>query len=77
MTTTLPILTYAEAQSVGEVVHDHWLRMIGEAPIGRDNLGWADLVQFRHPQGLRAGDRAQCLWRRSARVTACRGSTLT
>jgi hypothetical protein len=28
------------------VLHDHWVRMTGEAPIGRDNLGWADLVQF-------------------------------
>ena len=42
----LPLLSYDEAQSVGEDVHDHWLRMTGEAPISRDNLGWADLVQF-------------------------------
>ena len=42
----LPILTYDEAQDVGAAVHDHWLRMNGEAPIGRDHLGWADLVQF-------------------------------
>ena len=42
----VPILTYDEAQDVGAAVHDHWLRMTGEAPIGRDNLGWADLVQF-------------------------------
>ena len=44
--TALPLLTYDEAQSVGEAVHDHWLRMTGEAPIARDNLGWADIVQF-------------------------------
>ena len=44
--TALPLLTYVEAQSVGEVLHDHWLRMTGEAPIGRDHLAWADLVQF-------------------------------
>jgi len=44
--TTLPLLSYDEAQSVGEVLHDHWVRMTGEAPIARDNLGWADLVQF-------------------------------
>lgn len=42
----MPLLTYDEAQDVGAAVHDHWLRMTGEAPIGRDHLGWADLVQF-------------------------------
>ena len=42
----VPILTYDEAQEVGAAVHDHWLRMTGAAPIGRDDLGWADLVQF-------------------------------
>jgi predicted protein tyrosine phosphatase len=42
----MPILSYDEAQDVGAAVHDHWLRMTGEAPIGRDQLGWADLVQF-------------------------------
>jgi len=42
----LPILSYDEAQYVGADVHDHWLRMTGAAPIGRDDLGWADLVQF-------------------------------
>lgn len=41
-----PLLSYDEAQDVGAAVHDHWLRLTGEAPIGRDNLGWADLVQF-------------------------------
>ncbi len=42
----MPILSYDEAQQVGVRVHDHWMRMTGEAPIPRDNLGWADLVQF-------------------------------
>ena len=42
----VPILSYDEAQDVGAAVHDHWLRMNGAAPIGRDHLGWADLVQF-------------------------------
>ena len=42
----VPILSYDEAQDVGVAVHDHWLRMNGAAPIGRDHLGWADLVQF-------------------------------
>ena len=43
---TMPLLSYDEAQEVGAAVHDHWLRLTGEAPIGRDDLGWADLVQF-------------------------------
>ena len=42
----LPILSYDEAQAVGAAVHDHWLRMTGTAPGGRDDLYWADLVQF-------------------------------
>lgn len=42
----LPILSYDEAQDVGAALHDHWLRLTGAAPIGRDDLGWADLVQF-------------------------------
>ena len=42
----MPVLSYDEAQEVGAAVHDHWLRLTGEAPIGRDDLGWADLVQF-------------------------------
>jgi hypothetical protein len=42
----VPILSFDEAQDVGAAVHDHWLRMTGEATIGRDNPGWADLVQF-------------------------------
>ena len=44
--TTLPLLTFDEAQSVGEAMHDHWQRITGDAPIARDNLAWADLVQF-------------------------------
>jgi hypothetical protein len=42
----LPILSYDEALAVGADVHDHWQRMTGAAPIGRDDLSWADLVQF-------------------------------
>ena len=42
----LPLLSYDEAQAVGVAVHDHMLRMTGAAPIARDDLGWADLVQF-------------------------------
>ena len=42
----VPILSFDEAQEVGAAVHDHWLRMTGEAPAARDSLAWADLVQF-------------------------------
>ncbi len=42
----LPLLTYDEAQAVGEAVHDRWVWLTGGAPIARDDLGWADLVQF-------------------------------
>lgn len=41
-----PILSYDEALSVGADVHAHWQRMTGAAPIGPDDLSWADLVQF-------------------------------
>ena len=44
--TALPLLTFDEAQRVGERVHDHWVRMTGDAPVPRDNFAWADLVQF-------------------------------
>ena len=42
----MPILSFDEARMVGADVHDHWLRLTGAAPIARDDLGWADLVQF-------------------------------
>lgn len=43
---TLPILTFDEAQAVGEQMHDHWLRLTGQTPLPRDHLAWGDLVQF-------------------------------
>jgi hypothetical protein len=43
---TLPILSFDEAQSVGEKVHDHWVRQNGDAPVPRHDLAWGDLVQF-------------------------------
>jgi len=44
--TTLPLLTFDEAQTVGARAHDHWLRMTGEAPLPRGDNAWGDLVQF-------------------------------
>jgi hypothetical protein len=44
---TLPLLSFDEAQTVGEQMHDRWQRLTGaEAPFPRDSLGWADLVQW-------------------------------
>lgn len=44
---TLPLLSFDEAQTLGEQMHDRWLRLTGEnAPFPRESLGWADLVQW-------------------------------
>ena len=40
-----PLLTFAEAESIGEQLHDHWEKMAGAAPMERGDMGWADLVQ--------------------------------
>jgi hypothetical protein len=40
-----PLLTFAQAEQIGQDLHDHWEKMAGAAPMGRDDLGWADLVQ--------------------------------
>ena len=42
----VPFLSYDEALAVGADVQDYWRRRIGAAPNGRDEFGWADLVQF-------------------------------
>lgn len=41
-----PLLRFEDAQAVGEAVHDQWEKLVGPAPIARDDLAWADLVQF-------------------------------
>jgi hypothetical protein len=43
--TPAPALTFAEAETVGRQLHDHWTKMAGKAPMERDDYGWADLVQ--------------------------------
>lgn len=40
-----PLLTFDEAETVGAQLHDHWAKMAGEAPMPREDMGWADLVQ--------------------------------
>jgi hypothetical protein len=42
VTLPLPLLTFAEAETVGERIHDHWKKMAGKAPL---DMGWGDLVQ--------------------------------
>ena len=42
----LPRLGFDDAQKVGEAFHDQWEKLIGPAPVDRDDLVWADLVQF-------------------------------
>jgi predicted protein tyrosine phosphatase len=46
MAETMPVLSYDDAQAVGEAFHDHWAKMAGSAPIERGDLAWADMVQF-------------------------------
>lgn len=40
------LITFAEAETIGEQMHDHWEKMAGEAPMTRDDTAWGDLVQF-------------------------------
>lgn len=41
-----PSLTYDEAESVGNALHDHLVRLTGASPFPRGDLGLADTVQF-------------------------------
>jgi len=43
---TVPLLTFDEAEKVGEALHDHLVRMTGSSPFDRGDLGLADTVQF-------------------------------
>lgn len=40
------LLTFAQAEFVGEQLHDYWQQMAGEAPLRRDDTAWGDVVQF-------------------------------
>lgn len=59
MAETIPALSFADAEAVGEALHDHWQKMTGSAPIARGDLAWADLVQFvaRTARGVAASRR--------------------
>ncbi|MFZ5701169.1 MAG: hypothetical protein ACOY4P_07430 [Pseudomonadota bacterium] len=41
-----PLLRFADAEQIGVDLHDRWEKMTGQAPIARDDMGWADVVQF-------------------------------
>lgn len=43
-----PLLTFDEAQRLGEELHDHWQKQADPAPppLARDDFAWADMVQF-------------------------------
>lgn len=40
------LLTFGQAQRVGELLHDRWGAMAGQVPLQRDDMAWADIVQF-------------------------------
>jgi hypothetical protein len=42
----VPLITFDQAQAIGEKLYDRWIKMIGAAPLERDDLGWGDIVQF-------------------------------
>lgn len=41
-----PLLRFADAEQIGVDLHDRWEKMTGQAPLARDDMGWADVVQF-------------------------------
>ena len=42
-----PLITYAEAETIGQEMHDRWEMLGGgDAPLDRADFAWADLVQF-------------------------------
>ena len=42
----VPILSFNDAEAVGDALHDHLVRMTGASPFPRGDLGLADTVQF-------------------------------
>ena len=50
----MPLLTFAEAEAVGQKLHDHWKKMAPDLPLTADDMALADIVQFvaREARGL-------------------------
>lgn len=53
------LLTFTQAQRVGELLHDRWSAMAGQVPLERDDMAWGDIVQFvlRMADDIAVGDR--------------------
>jgi hypothetical protein len=43
---SLPQLQHAKAEQIGLALHDYWTRLIGDKVPSRDDLAWADIIQF-------------------------------
>lgn len=43
---TTPILTFAQAEKLGQEMHDRFVANDVTPPLTRDDMGWADMVQF-------------------------------
>lgn len=41
-----PVLRFSDAEQIGGELHDRWQVFAGSAPMARDDMGWADDVQF-------------------------------
>jgi hypothetical protein len=41
-----PVLRFSDAEQIGGELHDRWQVFAGNAPMARDDMGWADAVQF-------------------------------
>lgn len=46
MSETVPVLSFEEAETLGDALHDHLVRLTGSSPFARGDLGLADTVQF-------------------------------
>jgi hypothetical protein len=42
----MPLLTFAEAEAVGQKLHAHWTKMAPDLPLTADDMAFADLVQL-------------------------------
>jgi hypothetical protein len=56
---TAPLLTFAQAEEVGQALHDRWETITGTAPLKRDDLAWGDVVQFVIRKARDAAQEAQ------------------
>ena len=44
--TSLPHLSHAKAEQIGEQLASYWSRIIGDEIPGHEDFAWADIVQF-------------------------------